>query len=111
VTNVIFGFETSPKTNSKRKKWGDMAYYAPPSKKVGWTRPSCPPANCAHVIYQLQINLCLSRPPAILHVQIKFKAVTYCHASSLIWVSSSRWSLMNCKLTDFSTLSLKLLLL
>jgi len=30
VTNVIFGFETSPNTNSKRKKWGDMAYYVPP---------------------------------------------------------------------------------
>jgi len=22
VTNVIFGFETSPSTNPKRKKWG-----------------------------------------------------------------------------------------
>jgi len=35
VTNVIFRFETSPNTNSKRIKWGDMAYYVPPSKKVG----------------------------------------------------------------------------
>jgi len=30
VTNVIFGFETSPNTNSKRKKQGDTAYYVPP---------------------------------------------------------------------------------
>jgi len=25
-----------------------MAYYDPPSKKVGDTRPPCPPPNCAH---------------------------------------------------------------
>jgi len=30
VTNVIFGFETSPNTNPERKKWGNMAYYVPP---------------------------------------------------------------------------------
>jgi len=45
VTNVTFTFETSPTTNPKRKKWGDMAYYVPPSKKVGDTRPPCPPPN------------------------------------------------------------------
>jgi len=48
VTNVIFGFETSPNTNPKRKKWGDMAHNVPPSKNVGGTRPPCPPPNCAH---------------------------------------------------------------
>ena len=26
-----------------------MAYYVPPSKKVGETGPPCPPPNCAHV--------------------------------------------------------------
>jgi len=26
----------------------------------------------------------MSRAPAILHVQIKFKAATYCHARSLV---------------------------
>jgi len=25
-----------------------MAYYVPPSKKVGRTRSPCPPPNCAH---------------------------------------------------------------
>jgi len=30
VTNVIFGFETSPNTNPERKKWKDMAYYVLP---------------------------------------------------------------------------------
>jgi len=25
VTNVIFGFEISPNTNPKRKKWGDTS--------------------------------------------------------------------------------------
>jgi len=49
----------------------------------------------------------VSRAPAILHVQIKFKAATYCHKSSLRWISIS---LMNCKLTDFSAQTLKLLL-
>jgi len=33
----------------------------------------------------------LSRAHAIFHVQIKFKAATHCRASSLMWVSPSRW--------------------
>jgi len=33
----------------------------------------------------------LSRAPEILHVQIKFKAATYCHARSLMWVFPSCW--------------------
>jgi len=32
----------------------------------------------------------LSHAPEIFHVQIKFKAATYCHASLLMWVSPSR---------------------
>ena len=40
VTNVIFSFETSPNTNPKRKKWGDMAYYVPPPEEVGGHVPS-----------------------------------------------------------------------
>jgi len=31
VTNITFIFETSPNTKPKDKKWGDMAYYVPPS--------------------------------------------------------------------------------
>jgi len=49
MTNITFIFETSPNTKPKEKKWGDMAYYVPPSEKVSGTRPTCPPANCAHV--------------------------------------------------------------
>jgi len=45
MTNATFGFETSPNTNPKKKKWGDMAYYVPPTSKSGGTRP---PPNCAH---------------------------------------------------------------
>jgi len=48
VTNVIFGFEISPNTYPKRKKWGDTAYYVPLVWKSGETRPPCPPPNCAH---------------------------------------------------------------
>jgi len=32
----------------------------------------------------------MSRAPAILHVQMKFKAATHFRASSLMWVSPSR---------------------
>jgi len=35
VTNVTIRFETSINTNPNRKMWGYMAYYVPPSKKVG----------------------------------------------------------------------------
>jgi len=35
VTNITFIFETSPNTKPKEKK-------------VGGTRPPCPPPNCAH---------------------------------------------------------------
>jgi len=48
MKNITFSFETSPNINPKRKKWGDMAYYVPPSKKVGRTHPPCSPPNCAH---------------------------------------------------------------
>jgi len=33
----------------------------------------------------------LSRAPEIFHVQINFKAATYCNASLLMWVSPSCW--------------------
>jgi len=43
VTNVTFGFETSPNTNPKRKNWGDTAYYVPPRlKKWADTSPVSP---------------------------------------------------------------------
>jgi len=31
VTNITFIFETSPNTKPKDKKWGNTAYYVPPS--------------------------------------------------------------------------------
>jgi len=34
--------------NLKRKMWGDIAHYVPPSEKVRGTRPPCPPPNCGH---------------------------------------------------------------
>jgi len=37
----------------------------------------------------------MSHAPAILLVQIKFKAATYCYASSSMWVSLSRWWIAN----------------
>ena len=37
----------------------------------------------------------LNRAPAIFHVQFKFKAATYCHASLSMWVSPSRWWITN----------------
>jgi len=37
----------------------------------------------------------VSRASAILHVQIKFKAAMYCHASSMMWVYPSRWWIAN----------------
>ena len=45
VTNITFIFETPPNTKPEDKKWGDMAYYVPPSEKVEGTSP---PTNCAH---------------------------------------------------------------
>jgi len=43
MTNITFNFKTSPNTQPKEKKVGDMAYYIPPPEKVGdtspWTRP------------------------------------------------------------------------
>jgi len=46
-------------------------------------------------------SICVvSRAPAISHVQIKFKAATYCHASSLMWVSPSRWWAANWQISQ-----------
>jgi len=56
VTNVTFSFETSPNTNPKRKKWGDMGYFVLPVWKTGGTRPPCSPPNCAHVGGQLPFH-------------------------------------------------------
>jgi len=48
VANATFIFGTYPNTKPEEKKWGDMAYYIPPPKKVVGTRRPCPPPNCAH---------------------------------------------------------------
>jgi len=32
----------------REKSGGDTSYHVPSSKKVGGTRPPCPPPNCAH---------------------------------------------------------------
>jgi len=42
VTNVTFNFETSPNTNLSEKCGGAMAYYVPPSEKVGGRVPRVP---------------------------------------------------------------------
>jgi len=42
VTIVRFSFETSPNTKPTRNSGGDMAYYAPPSKKVEGHVPRVP---------------------------------------------------------------------
>jgi len=42
----------------------------------------------------------LSHAPEIFHVQIKFKAATYCHASLLMWVSPSRWWITNWQISQ-----------
>jgi len=41
VTNLTFGFETSPNTitNPMRKMWGAWHIISPPSEKVKGTRP------------------------------------------------------------------------
>jgi len=41
-----------------------------------------------------------SRAPANFHVQIKFKAATHCRASSLMWVSPSRWWTANWQISQ-----------
>jgi len=64
VTNVIFGFETSPNTNPKRKKWGGMAYYVPGLKKWGGHVPRVP-----HQIAPMQlVNMasCLTKAQIML---------------------------------------------
>jgi len=53
VTNVIFGFETSPNTNPKRKKWGDMAHNVPPSKNVGGDTSPVPPTKLRPWLWML----------------------------------------------------------
>jgi len=47
VTNVTFSFETSLNTNPTRKSGGTWHIMSPRLKKW-WTRPPCPPPNCAH---------------------------------------------------------------
>jgi len=42
VVNITFIFGTSPNTKPEEKKWGDMAYYIPPSEKVGGHVPRVP---------------------------------------------------------------------
>ena len=42
MTNVTFSFETSPNKTLSKKCGGDMAYYVPPSKKVGGHVPRVP---------------------------------------------------------------------
>jgi len=43
VANVTFIFGTSPNTKPEEKKWGDMAYYIPPTfKSEGDTFPVFP---------------------------------------------------------------------
>jgi len=42
----------------------------------------------------------MSRAPAILHVQMKFKAATHFRASSLMWVSPSRWWTVNWEISQ-----------
>jgi len=45
------------------------------------------------------MNLCVSRAIEI-HVQMKFKAATCCHTSSLMWVSPSRWWITNWQISQ-----------
>jgi len=42
VTNTPFIFETFPNTKPKEQTWGYMAYYTPPSEKVGGHVPVGP---------------------------------------------------------------------
>jgi len=59
---------------------------------------------CLITIHSLNISnksICaLSRAPGTFHVQIKFKATTYCHASLLIGVSPSRWWFTNWQISQ-----------
>jgi len=47
-----------------------------------------------------KLILALSRATAIFHVQIKFKAATYCRSSSLIWISPSHWWTANWQISQ-----------
>jgi len=58
VTNITFIFETSPIQNLKRKKWGNMAYYVPPSEKVGGQVPRVPHQIAPMVLSDIRIKFC-----------------------------------------------------
>jgi len=45
MANATFIFGTSPNTKHEEKKWGDMAYYIPPTSKSGgntWNHQTAP---------------------------------------------------------------------
>jgi len=48
VTTVTFSFVTSPIKTLREKCGGTWHIMSLPPKKVGGTRPPCPPPNCAH---------------------------------------------------------------
>ena len=70
--------------NLKRKKWGDMAYYAPPAWKSGGTRPLCPPPNYARDYNSELIAIMTPQPPE----RISFVLLKSFAPASLLFI---RW--------------------